>query len=200
MNRTSSLIQACLLGLGLAAASVLVFAQTTYRWVDKEGRTHYSDQPPPSDAKKVEERRIGSGNFVETSGPSYSLRKAQQDFPVSLFTSVDCEPECKPARDFLAGRGIPFSEVVLKTQDDAIAFKRQFNAEVFVPSITVGSQKFKGFEQGAWTRLLDEAGYPKTAIPGQRTLATLPAARASAPATPAAETPTPAVPAQPAAQ
>ncbi len=199
MNTKTYCMRVCLLGLTLAAAAGMGAAQTTYRWIDKDGRTHYSDQPPPADAKRIEEKRIGSGNYVETSGPSYALRKAQQDFPVSLFTSIDCEPECKPARDFLSARGIPYSDVVLKTPEDALAFKRQFNAEVFVPSITVGSQKFKGFEQGAWSRLLDEAGYPKSVPAGQRPPANLPAPSASASPAPAA-TPAPAVPAQPAAQ
>lgn len=192
MNRSALRIRLCSLALVLAAAAGSAAAQTTYRWVDKDGRTHYSDQAPPQDAKKVEEKRIGSGNFVETSGPSYALRKAQHDFPVTLFTSADCEAECKPARDLLNARGITHAEVMMKTPADAQAFKRQFNAEVFVPSITVGNQKFKGFEHDAWSRLLDEAGYPKSAAPRQRPLATLPAAPSPAEATPTPATPTPA--------
>ena len=44
-----------LIGLGvlLLAASATTTAQTTYRWDDADGQTHYSDTPPPSGALNV---------------------------------------------------------------------------------------------------------------------------------------------------
>lgn len=38
--------------LGMLALSAPVHAQM-YKWVDKEGKTHYTDSPPPHDAKSV---------------------------------------------------------------------------------------------------------------------------------------------------
>lgn len=39
--------------LGLTLATPLAFGQTMYKWVDKDGKTHYTDSPPPEDAKKL---------------------------------------------------------------------------------------------------------------------------------------------------
>jgi glutaredoxin len=150
--------------IALAVATAAA-GQTLYRWVDKDGRVHYSDQPS-SEAKSLQEKRLGSPNFIDTSTPSYATRKAQQEFPVTLYTAADCQAECKSAREFLGRRGVPFVEVPVKSEQEAAQFKLVFGGgDVFVPSLTVGVQKQKGFEEGAWTRLLDDAGYPKSAVP-----------------------------------
>lgn len=38
--------------LGALALSATAYSQM-YKWVDKEGKTHYTDSPPPSDAKTI---------------------------------------------------------------------------------------------------------------------------------------------------
>ena len=136
-------------------------AQTTYRWVDKDGKVWYSDQPPPPDAKNIQKKQLGSGNYVDTSTPSYSAQKAAQDFPVTLFTSADCGSECKIAREFLTRRGISFSEKLIRTVSDSVTFKKATGIdELIVPTLLVGSQAQKGYEEAAWSKLLEAAGYP----------------------------------------
>ncbi len=78
----------------LLVTSPAAQAQATYRWTDKDGRVNYADQPPPADAKDLQRQNLGPANLVDTGGPSYSARKAAQDFPVTLYTSVDCAAEC----------------------------------------------------------------------------------------------------------
>ncbi|MDT3736732.1 MAG: glutaredoxin family protein [Denitratisoma sp.] len=157
----------CLLSLAVLASSA--DAQTMYRWVDKEGKVHYSDQPPPKEIKKVERPRLGNST-IETSGLSYEAQKAARDFPVTIYTTPDCAAECKMARDYLAKRGIPYSEKSLTSNDEIVAFRDQFKVDnVFVPAITVGSQQRQGFEETAWSGMLDTAGYPRSAIPGSVT-------------------------------
>ncbi|NQD36210.1 DUF4124 domain-containing protein [Permianibacter sp. IMCC34836] len=39
--------------LCLAIATLSAAAGQMYRWVDKDGKVHYSDQPPPADAKQT---------------------------------------------------------------------------------------------------------------------------------------------------
>ncbi len=147
-----------LLGPLLAADAA---AQTTYRWLDKSGKVHYSDQPPPPDIGSVDEKRLGKSSVIETSGPGYATRTAAANFPVTLYTSADCQDDCKLARDFLTRRRIPYSEKVIRNSDDAEAYKRATGAtDVFVPSLSVGSQFQRGFLDSAWSALLDNAGYP----------------------------------------
>ena len=55
---TRILITAMLLALAVPAA-----AQQLYKWVDKEGKTHYSDTPPPNQDSKA----IGTNTGVSAS-------------------------------------------------------------------------------------------------------------------------------------
>ena len=65
-----AVLRPVLLAFGLAALFSGSMAQQMYRWVDKEGRVHYTQQPPARDAaKSVEKRRIGSGSSGEARAP-----------------------------------------------------------------------------------------------------------------------------------
>ena len=45
--------------IGISLASTLCTGQTMYKWVDKDGKTHYTDSPPPEDAKKLAAPKSG---------------------------------------------------------------------------------------------------------------------------------------------
>jgi len=46
----------------LALSAALGYAQSTvFKWTDKDGKVHFSDAPPPDDAKDAVERRMGGG-------------------------------------------------------------------------------------------------------------------------------------------
>lgn len=161
------IIRICLLSMMVLSFSAS--AQSLYKWVDKDGKVHYSDEPPPKEIKKVEQPRLRAGS-IDTSGLPYETQRAAQNFPVTLFTTTDCGNPCEQARDFLARRGTPYSEKSLANAEDIAAFKGVFGGEnPQVPAMLVGSQKQQGFEATAWSGILDMAGYPKTAIPGSRT-------------------------------
>jgi glutaredoxin len=158
----SRLSCAALLAALLLAGASQAWAQTLYRWTDGEGRVTYSDQLPPPDARNVQERQPGTGNYVD-SNVSYALRKAVQDYPVTLYTGAQCQAECSSARTLLTRRGVPFSEISVRSDEDITRYRQIFGGEeIFVPALTVGSQKLKGYEQAAWQRLLDQARYPRT--------------------------------------
>lgn len=152
-----------LLALCLTLACLSAQAQT-YRWTDPSGRTVISDTPPPGSAKKVD--RTGEATKADDGLP-FSVKKAMETYPVTLYTSADCGDACKQARDLLNGRGVPFTEKMMQKQEDADELKKLIG-DVFVPSIKVGKQNYRGFESGAYTNLLDLAGYPKTAPYGSK--------------------------------
>ncbi|MEF8770734.1 MAG: glutaredoxin family protein [Candidatus Accumulibacter phosphatis] len=91
-----------------------------------------------------------------------------QKFPVTLYTTATCVEECKQARDMLNRRGIPFSEKMLKSNEESAELSKILGSEAAVPSLIVGQQTFKGLDYGAWNNLLDLAGYPKSAPYGAR--------------------------------
>ena len=158
------LVAACCLALlALPAAS----QSTVYRWVDKDGKVHFSDTPPPpQDAKGSSQRRMGGG-YVESENLPYATQVATRKNPVVLYTGADCGEPCNQGRDLLAKRGVPFSERDAQGNMEAQeAFKKLVGA-LEVPVLTVGESKVKGFEESQWQSALDGAGYPRTRLPGQ---------------------------------
>lgn len=145
-----------LLAFSLSAAAV---AQTTYQWVDERGQINFSDRPPPSSVRGLEEKRYAAPP-PDTTLP-YTLRKLTEDFPVTLYTSDNCGELCNTARALLGTRGIPFTESKLATADDLARYRQRFGAPESVPTLSVGNTPYKGFEANAWGRLLDDVGYPK---------------------------------------
>jgi glutaredoxin len=148
------------------ACSVLAcaaYAAEMYRWVDQEGKVHYSDSPPPASAKNVQQKDIGGGSTVSDDNLPYATRVAAKNFPVTLYTS-DCGEPCKKAREHLIKRGIPFTQKnPAANRADADALKKLVGAPQ-VPVLVVGnSSPLKGYDAGSWDIALDAAGYPKTA-------------------------------------
>jgi glutaredoxin len=148
-----------LLAIFLLAVAFAATAQTTYRWIDKEGRVHYTDRPPaPNEAARVEQKRAALLGVDTTA--SFALRQATADYPVTLYTQQDCAP-CKEGRDHLARRGIPFSEKVIASEADLATLRTLAGeGDLAVPVIQVGRKTIKGFLSSSWDSLLDAAGYP----------------------------------------
>lgn len=61
--------------LAVASASTCAFAQM-YKWVDKDGKTHYTDSPPPQDAKTLAPPKGASA--PATSAPSASRGRGEE--------------------------------------------------------------------------------------------------------------------------
>lgn len=155
--------QLCLIALALVSS--IAFAQT-YRWIDPAtGRTMITDTPPPGNAKKV--ARSKNGTPEEDAQLPFATRKAAENFPVILFTAPECAAECKQARDFLNKRGIPFSEKMVQKPEEFEELKSLVGGN-FVPSLKVGKQGIKGFEEGSYNNVLDLAGYPPSAPLGSK--------------------------------
>ncbi len=159
-----SVVFAVLLGAACAASAQM------YRWTDANGRVHVTDTPPPASAKAVQKKSLTvSGAVPENAGQPYSLQLAAKSFPVTLYTSKDCEP-CGSARKLLNSRGVPFREVLVVDEPQQEELRKVAGA-LAVPSVTVGSNVQKGFEESAYHSLLDIAGYPKAGILPARTQA-----------------------------
>jgi glutaredoxin len=145
----------------LLCAAGLAHAAQLYKWVDADGKVHYTDQPPPADARSAERKRLG--DKPGTQGLPYALQQAMRKFPVTLYTAAECGDPCKKASAYLGKRGIPFGtkdagdEEVAKAMT-ALTGKRE------LPVMTVGTTTLSGFEPGAWGQALDAAGYPSSAV------------------------------------
>ncbi len=154
---STTLLSLMLLLSGVGSA---VQAQQVYRSVGPDGRVTFSDRPP------VEAKSQATAETTGTQAASsandnlpYALRQVASRFPVTLYTGADCAP-CASARSLLTGRGVPFSERTVTSNDDIDALKRLSGA-TSLPFGTIGAQQLSGFAESEWTQYLDAAGYPK---------------------------------------
>lgn len=157
-TRLALLIVACMAGGAAHAQS------TVYRWVDKDGKVHFTDAPPPPDAVNATQARVGGGGNDDSSLP-YALQQAIKRNPITLYVSKTCDL-CDEARALLTQRGIPYAERNIETSPADADKVREVVGTLSVPLMMLGDKPVKGFEEGIWNATLDSAGYPRTRLPG----------------------------------
>lgn len=148
----------CFGALLFALIANMALAQTLYRWTDAEGKVHYTDQPPPKDAKTVQEKKLG-GNVIDTADLPYATREAAKKYPVTLWL-FDCGQTCDQARALLRKRGIPATEVDLSADPANPEKLKALTGGLEVPVLQIGeSTLLKGFNEVRWGAALSNAGY-----------------------------------------
>jgi glutaredoxin len=158
-------------------ACVVLPVSAQYKVVGPDGRTTYTDRPPPDTASRV--TSLGRASTTEVAPQDalpQELRLATTRFPVVLYTAADCSP-CDAGRTLLVQRGVPYTEKRVVSDDDALLLERTFG-ERTVPSLSVGTQALRGLSPTDWNAYLDAAGYPRESR--------LPRGWQAAPAAPAA--------------
>ena len=155
----------------LIAFSLLAFALTAqaqlYRWTDESGKVHYTDTPPPANAKNVQKKgsaRPGGAEAASAAQQPYALQQAVKNFPVVVYTSKDCGDPCKKGLAYLNKRGVPYTEKVVAKQDEIDELIKLAGA-AGVPVMVVGIAIQKGYGEQSWSEALDTAGYPKAGVP-----------------------------------
>ncbi|TCP09705.1 glutaredoxin family protein [Caldimonas thermodepolymerans] len=177
-------------GVGLLALAASLPAQALYKVVGPDGKVTYTDRPPADAGRAQVVSAPGAGSTGGGQALPYELRQVVARYPVTLYTSSDCQP-CDAGRALLRQRGIPYTERTVSTAEDSKALARLTGGNE-LPTLQIGQQQVRGFSSTEWSSYLDAAGYPKQSL--------LPANYVHAPATPlVAVQPAPAAPAQPAA-
>ena len=146
--------------LCLMAMPINSYAGELFRWIDKSGNVHYGDAPA-IDATLIERMKFSTKQDVEYL--PYETRLAQQNFPVTLYMTENCNEPCQLARDLLNKRGIPFTEKILLTQKELDDFKQQTGSNQ-APTLAVGKKYLSGFQAEQWNSELDITGYPKALL------------------------------------
>jgi glutaredoxin len=156
---TSTKRRGAYLGLALLLCAGGASAQM-YKWVDANGKTHFSDQPPPATAKAAPiKASAGSASGVQL---PYALAQAARNYPVTLYTTSSCSG-CDQGRALLKTRGIPFSEKTVSSAEDEQKLKEAAGS-TNLPALVVGSAKSNGFQAAAWNSMLTVALYPESKI------------------------------------
>lgn len=157
----------CLSRSQCAIALVLFLAGSAhaqYKWIGPEGTINYGDRMPPAGVRVL----ANPPSLTPTAGFGgaalpYALRTATQRFPVTLYTTPRCEP-CDQGRAQLNKRGIPFTESVVDRPAEVAALRKLGASGTILPVLRVGRENVDGFEPGAWDRLLDGGGYPRSSM------------------------------------
>jgi glutaredoxin len=180
----------------LAAVAALLAGAATgaaaqYKIVGPDGRVTYTDKPPaPADARAA---TPGTGGTTSSGAAlPVEVRQAMTRYPVTLYAAKGCAP-CDQARQWLKGRGIPFSEYSISSNADIAALEAKFGGRE-VPVITFGGQVIRAWSPGEVGSYADAAGYPKQArLVGYNWPAATPLApQSAAPAAAAEPAPAPA--------
>jgi glutaredoxin len=152
-------IRLVLAATGLSSLCLPAAAQ--YKVVAPDGHVTYTDRPPADASLKVTPLGAARALPADSGGTvlPVELRRLSERFPVTLFTSADCNP-CETGRQLLQQRGVPYTERVVASSDDVAALERTVGGRT-VPSLTVGGQALRGYSQDDWTSYLDAAGYPR---------------------------------------
>jgi glutaredoxin len=170
--RAFALIVALMLAIGPAAAGKL------YKWVDKDGNLHYTDQPPPPEAKSAEQKKFGDN--ASDAPVSYAAQQAAKIFPVTLYSANQCGDACSKASALLSQRGVPFTEKDARDPAAGEELKGLTGGKLEVPVMKLGAQVLRGYEEGAWNAALDAAGYPKWVVKPTRAATAAPKPASSA--------------------
>jgi glutaredoxin len=142
--------------LALLAISSAASAQM-FKWVDERGVTHFSDHPPPPNAKAAGALKAAAGPASGASLP-YELAQAARAHPVILYTTSPCGA-CDQGRSMLNARGIPFAEKTVSTEaDNAQMTAAGGNGQL--PLLLVGRRKIVGYDSDNWNAALNDASYP----------------------------------------
>ena len=111
------------LAIILMAMSLGVAAESMYRWVDKDGKVHYSDKPPAAgEAAKVETRRSATLGMPQPE-PSALMRQAMNDYPVTLYTQTDLRRTLRFGARFSQAPGHPLQREGPRHPGDADALR-----------------------------------------------------------------------------
>jgi glutaredoxin len=128
-----------------------------FKWVDEDGRVHFSDRLPVEvDAETVrlreintyEEVSIEDGKDMGSNQPQVGKAKK-----VVMYSAPWCGV-CKQARQFFKARGIPFREMDVERSTMARRELERMNARG-VPVILVGGKRMNGFSEQRFMALYE---------------------------------------------
>jgi glutaredoxin len=142
----------------LAALLCALPAHALYKVVGPDGKVTYTDRPELASGSKITSLSAAGTAQSDVALP-LELRQAVSRYPVTLYSTNNCEP-CDAARQLLRQRGIPHTEKMVTSNEDAEALQRLSGGRD-APTLTIGAQALKGLSADVWHSYLDSAGYPR---------------------------------------
>lgn len=131
-------------------------AQTLYKYVDEDGRVHYTDRPPADAQSEQLDIRVDSlpgPAAISTQRADHADRLKTAENPAVVIYTTDWCRICRKARRYMDSNGIVYRE---RDIEKSAAAKQDFDrlGGKGVPLIRVDRQTMHGFDPGALDRLL----------------------------------------------
>ncbi len=116
-----------------------------YKWVDEDGKTHFSSSPPDhGDAETVQPRATNTYSSPGISeSPDTGAQPIKNRKKVVMYSAVWCGV-CKKAKNYFKKNQIPFKEYDIDTSEKGRRDYKKLNGRG-VPIILVGKQRMNGF-------------------------------------------------------
>ena len=142
-----------------------------YRWVDKNGTTHFSESPPQDNGQPVEveslptyendsqeilnqDSRASKIAPSPKTSPAISGKTNSRKTPkVELYTTSWCR-YCKMAREFFRRRGIPFTEYDIEKDQNAARKMKRLVSSSGVPLAVINGRLVYGFSKTSYEQAL----------------------------------------------
>jgi len=116
-----------------------------YKWVDEDGKTHFSSTPPTQGEAETVQPNItntySSQNLPKASNTNHKPIKKRKK--VVMYSAVWCGV-CKTAKKYFRKNNIPFKEYDIDTSAKGRRDYKKLNGSG-VPLILVGKQRMSGF-------------------------------------------------------
>ncbi len=142
-----------------------------YKWVDQNGATYFSDQPPRNTGSvgKVEsvptphyqapkpnhsdDDKLGRSNDRPDEFQKEEEERTSRPPEVELYTTRWCG-YCMKAREYFRAEGIPFTEYDIERDQNAALRKKRLDPQPGIPFAVVNGQAVHGFSPSAYARAL----------------------------------------------
>ena len=135
----------------LSIAIIFLLAQPlaqaeVYKWVDENGKTHFSDTKPVEAESQEIDLKINSYESV-----NYQQSQSNVGNQVIMYSTEWCS-YCKKARKYFAKRGIDYKEYDIEKDSRAMREYKKIGGRG-VPVILVGDKRMNGFSQRGFERI-----------------------------------------------
>ena len=143
MRLTSSLQMFAVLAGLVSSASAL---SEIYRWVDEQGKVHFSDKPSVTQPSESVKLRINTYESV-----TYATSDIDTGKKVVMYSTSWCG-FCKKARKYFKENGIKFTEYDIEKSAKGRQEYHRLGA-TGVPVILVGKRRMNGFSVSGFVKL-----------------------------------------------
>ncbi len=156
---------ALLIALAFLLAPFALHAEV-YKWVDADGRTHFSDRPAPGAASErvhiqtppvLGDEAAITESATEVIEPGSGDKLARKPVDIVMYATKSCG-YCSKARALFSERGVAWREVDIESSEQANQEFKQRGGKG-VPLTFINGQAIRGFNEDKLRSALSQHGY-----------------------------------------